>query len=124
MIGAWASYAPIATGVIDLEELYGADYIPWDSIINPLYLGFGAIMGLLVGAFFAKLQTDKWAWIAASIITVVAAGVVPFTMGSHGPATAQATAIGMMAPFAFSVVQGAWLFPWRQRPWTVDEEDE
>lgn len=121
-LGIWAETCRYATGVADIDDLYVQDYIPWDVFVNPLYIGYGAIMGLLWAAIFAKVQKSFWAWAVASIATIAICAILPYRV--EGSMHQQASAIALAAPTAFAVVHGLWIFPWRQRPWTEFIEDE
>lgn len=106
-IGYWAEFCLHERSTFLDEFVFG-------EVAEP-YLFFGLLLGVLVGAFFAKLQPSVWAWTVASLITVGASYFSPMTVSGPGHGLAVATSIGLVAPFTFAAVHGLCLVPWRRR---------
>lgn len=105
-IGYWAEFCLHERSTFLDEFVFG-------EVAEP-YLFFGLLLGLLVGAFFAKLQPNIWAWLLASAGTTCAAYLAPMIVVGPGHGLAAATSIGFIAPITFAAVHGLWLVPWRR----------
>ncbi len=122
-IGVWAVAARGIVGGIEFDTPTGE--LSLLEAANNLFVWYGAVMGLLWGAIFAKVQRSAWAWATASGVTIAVSGFLPYRIDGH--MYEQANAIAFSAPLSFIAVQGLWLFPWRQRSWAEylpDPEEE